>query len=76
MTCVVERHPLTARKAVPASWSWRLLARLSGLVRHRLSRVNPEGLPPHLLRDLGLADHGFRGQPDDPRRTPLDWPVR
>ncbi len=76
MTSVVEHVPFNTRKAPPTSWSRRLLARLSGLVRQRLSKINPEELPPHLLRDLGLADHGFRGQADHPRRTPMDWPVR
>jgi hypothetical protein len=76
MTSAVERVPFKARKALPASWSWRLLARLPGLGRRHLSSLNPEELPPHLLRDLGLADQGFRSQADHSRRTPMDWPVR
>jgi hypothetical protein len=41
-----------------------LLARLPGFSRQRVSSLNPEELPPHLLRDLGLADQGFRRRPD------------
>lgn len=73
MTSVVEHVPFNTRKARPASWTWRLLARLPGLVRQRLSSVNPEDLPPHLLRDLGLVDRGFRGRSD---HSPMDWPLR
>jgi hypothetical protein len=66
MTSVVEHARFNACKARPASWSWRLLTGLSGLVRRRLPNLNPEELPPHLLRDLGLADQGFRHKADDP----------
>ncbi len=66
MTSVVEHVSCRTHKTLPASWIWRLLARLPGFVRRRLSSVNPEELPPHLLRDLGLADQGFRNQGDDP----------
>jgi hypothetical protein len=76
MTSVVEHIPFNACKAPSTSWSRRLLVHLSGLVRQRPSSLNPEELPPHLLRDLGLADHGFRSQADHSRRTPMDWPVR
>jgi len=76
MTSVVEHIPFNACKAPSTSWSRRLLARLSGLVRQRPSSLNPEELPPHLLRDLGLADLGFRGRSAEPRRTLMDWTVR
>ena len=67
MTPATECYPLHTRQVPSTSWSRRLLARLSGLLRQRSpSFINPEELPPHLLRDLGLADQGFRGRPDDP----------
>ena len=70
MTPATECYPLHACKAPSASWIQRLLAILPRLPRQRLSRVNPEELPPHLLRDLGLADQGFRGQPDTMQWNP------
>jgi hypothetical protein len=66
MTCAVDHVPLETRSARPASPTWRLLAILPRLVRQRVSGLDPERLPPHLLRDLGLTDHGFRSRPDDP----------
>ena len=73
MTSAVEHIPIVC-KVPPAGW--RRLARLAGLFRRRPPRVNPEELPQHLLRDLGLADQGFRSLPDDPRRAAMDWLAR
>ena len=67
MTPATECYPLHTCQVPSTSWAERLLARLSGLSRRRTSSlINPEELSPHLLRDLGLADQGFRGRPDDP----------
>jgi hypothetical protein len=66
MTPATECYPLHTCQVPSTSWARRLLARLAGLSRQRLSSLNPEELPPHLLRDLGLADQGFRGKADDP----------
>jgi hypothetical protein len=66
MTPATECYPLHTCQVPSTSWARRLLARLSGLSRQRLPSLNPEELPPHLLRDLGLTDQGFRGRPDDP----------
>jgi hypothetical protein len=76
MASIVDHVPFRTRKAPPASLTWRLLTRLWGFIRQRQFSLNPEELPPHLLRDLGLADQGFRSQADHSRRTPMDWPVR
>jgi len=65
MTSIVEQVPYRARKAPPASLTWRLLTGLWGLVRRHPASLNPEDLPPHLLRDLGLADQGFRSNGGD-----------
>lgn len=73
MTPATECYPLHTCQVPSASWAQRLLARLLGRSRRRPSRLSPEGLPPHLLRDLGLADQGFRHEPDA-RLT--DWPGR
>jgi uncharacterized protein YjiS (DUF1127 family) len=66
MTSVAEHVPFHSCKAPPASGSRQLLARLSGLFRRRLFRLNPEELPPHLLRDLGLAEQGIHNKADNP----------
>ncbi len=66
MTPATECYPLPTCQVPSTSWVRRLLARLSGLSRQRLSSLNPEELPPHLLRDLGLPDRGFRGRLNDP----------
>ena len=47
----------------PPPLARRLLARLSGLFRPRLPRIDPAALTPHLLRDLGLADERFTRRP-------------
>jgi len=73
MTPATECYPLHTCQVPSTSWARRLLARLSGLSRQRPSSLNPEELPPHLLRDLGLADQGFRSQPD---ALLTDWPGR
>ena len=73
MTPATQCYPLDACRIPSTSWSRRLLARLSGLSRRRLASLNPEELPPHLVRDLGLADQGFRHEPDAPL---TDWPSR
>ena len=75
MTSAVQHVPSVCT-APSASWGWRLLARLAGFARRRLSSLNPEELPPHLLRDLGLADRGFRGRLNDSRPAPLDRLIR
>jgi len=65
MTPATECYPLHTRQIPSTSWSRRLLTRLSGLLRQRSpSFINPEELPAHLLRDLGLVDHGSRGHRD------------
>jgi hypothetical protein len=73
MTSATECYPLHTCEVPSTSWARRLLARLSGLSRQRPSSLNPEELPPHLLRDLGLADQGFRHEPD---ARPMGWPSR
>ena len=65
MTPATECYPLHTCQVPSTSWAQRLLARLSGFSRQRLPSLNPDELPPHLLRDLGFADQGFRGRPDD-----------
>ena len=66
MTPATECYPLHTCEVPSTSWVERLLARLPGLSRQRVSSLNPEELPPHLLQDLGFTDQGFRGRPDDP----------
>ena len=66
MTPATECLPLQTRQVPSISWARRLLTRLPGLSRQRPSNLNPEELPPHLLRDLGLADPGFCNTADDP----------
>jgi len=66
MASVAEHVPFNDCRATTPSGSRRLLARLSGLFRRRLSSLNPEELPPHLLRDLGLAEQGIHSNADDP----------
>jgi hypothetical protein len=61
MASIAERSPFRARKTPPTSLTWQLLRRLWDFVRQRQVSLNPEELPPHLLRDLGLADQGFQG---------------
>ena len=73
MTPATQCYPLHTCQVPSTSWAQRLLARLSGRFRQHLSSLNPEELPPHLLRDLGLADQGFRHEPDA-RLT--GWPSR
>jgi hypothetical protein len=73
MTPATECYPLHNCQVPSTSWARRLLARLSGLSRRRPSSLNPEELPLHLLRDLGLADQGFRHEPGPPL---TDWPSR
>lgn len=73
MTPATECYPLHTCQVPSASWARRLLARLPGLSRRRPSILSPAELPPHLLRDLGLADQGFRHEPD---AGLTDWPVR
>lgn len=52
--------------------SWNLLTRFRGLLRKRLTNLDPEQLPPHLQRDLGFSDHGLSGRiPMAPRDF---WP--
>jgi hypothetical protein len=65
MASIVEQVPYRTPKAPPASLTWRLLTGLWGLVRRHQASLDPEELPPHLLRDLGLADQGFRSNPVD-----------
>jgi hypothetical protein len=65
MASIVEQAPFRTRKAPSPSLLWRLLTGTWGLVRRHQAGLNPEELPPHLLQDLGLADHGFRSNPVD-----------
>ncbi len=64
MMPATECYPLHTRQVPATSWLERLQAWLFRFSRQRVSSLNPEELPPHLLRDLGLADQGFRGRPD------------
>lgn len=65
MASIVEQVPFRTRKAPPPSLLWRLLTGTWGLVRRRQASLNPEELPPHLLRDLGFTDQGFRSNAGD-----------
>ncbi len=57
VTSDFEQASFRARKAPRLSWGWRLLARLRGRRRQRLSRIHVKELPPHLQRDIGLVDY-------------------
>jgi hypothetical protein len=72
MLPIIESVPLNCRKTPLESWAWRLLTGLPSLVRRRLTSVDPEELPPHLRRDLGLTDLGLPCNSGPSR----DWWIR
>ena len=67
MIPTVEAIPLKCRTTKLDSRIWRLAARLLDLVRRRLSTLDPEGLTPHLRRDLGFSDTSTKIAPMAPR---------
>jgi hypothetical protein len=74
MLPIVETAPFKLHQRRPGFWI--LLARLQGLLRNRLSRLEPEQLPPHLQRDLGFSDYAARGRSDLPPMAPRDFWLR
>ena len=64
MTPATECYPLHPPKAAPAwvAWAWRLLTALPRLIVRRPPFLNPQHLPPHLRRDLGLMDEDLFGR--------------
>src|SRR5262245_553870 len=64
MTLLTEGCPPHAPMALPEPWTRRLLALMPRLNRApRAARLDPDRLPPYLLRDLGLADPACRDDP-------------
>ena len=63
MTLLTEGCPPHAPTALPEPWTRRLLALVPRLIGRRAARLDPDRLPPHLLRDLGLADPACRDDP-------------
>src|SRR5215470_11655977 len=55
MTLLTEGCQPHAPTALPKPWTSRLLALVPRLIARRVARLDPDRLPPHLLRDLGLG---------------------
>lgn len=66
MTPVAECYDVQTPRIPRTSWTRRLLAIVPSFARSRLASLDPETLPPHLRRDLGLPDLGIGGGPDNP----------
>jgi hypothetical protein len=65
--------PDVRASASSSSWIRRLLAVLP-VATQRPASLDPRELAPHLLRDIGLSEHGFAGE--DASRMRAEWPAR
>jgi len=66
MTPAAECYAVQTSEVPVISWTRRLLALVPSFARSRLGSLDPETLPPHLRRDLGLTDVGIGRGPDNP----------